>query len=266
MVFDEKEHLGIPYISIHGLAHSFSHFNNVIAVVCQVLLLQGTGKGKHKECPKDFPWSVLILQFACDGSFFQGLQSWPWLLCKKYREERDCHGKSWSRFVCAFKLQNGFFVHMGPIKKLSLFSALSIQSLISQTVLCNTPPPTLKICIIIFTNLWTMRWIALNTQKLSTVLYFGVGTIRTRRATQKLRTPIKSRPRLVEQRLAQLSVGKDQVRIVKHLKWQYACSAYYARVIHVVQGHFSNRVTNFWYFQTLLIVFGKMKPATVGMT
>ena len=101
---------------------------------------------------------------------------------------------------------------MGPIKKLSLFSALSIQSLISQTVLCNTPPPTLKICIIIFTNLWTMRWIALNTQKLSTVLYFGVGTIRTRRATQKLRTPIKSRLRLVEQRLAQLSVGMDQVR------------------------------------------------------
>ena len=26
------------------------------------------------------------------------------------------------------------------------------------------------------------------------------------------------------------------------------------------------RVTNFWYFQTLLIAFGKMKPATVGMT
>ena len=94
---------------------------SLIAVVCQVLLLQGTGKGKHKECPKDFPWSVLILQFACDGSFFQGLQSWPWLLCKKYREERDCHGKSWSRFVCAFKLQNGFFVHMDGSDKKAFF-------------------------------------------------------------------------------------------------------------------------------------------------
>ena len=38
----------------------------------------------------------------------------------------------------------------------------------------------------------------------------------------------KKPARLVEQRLAQLSVGMDQVRIVKHLKWQYA--------VHIMHG------------------------------
>ena len=86
------------------------------------------------------------------------------------------------------------------------------ESIVSQAAEWITTLPTLKIQTTFCTKLSTVHWNALNSQTQLVVLSSGVGTTRTRLATQKLPTQEELQ---IESHLAQRRVDRqrEQARI-----------------------------------------------------
>ena len=90
-VFKEKEHLGMDWPILSLFCFKILSLTSTMLLLLSVrcYCFKGLGKANIRSAQKISLGLCSSSSLLVMDLFFQGLQSWPWLLCKKYREERD---------------------------------------------------------------------------------------------------------------------------------------------------------------------------------